>query len=379
MDGVRRYLVELITGVLQDVGTDFSSTDLNESFLEDLVVAPYYAEKTLSYGTLICFDSFLYSAVILPLRAASALTRPLARLEDLLRFLAIVLVYKYLCTINVSSIYHSFKNQPGMTVYVIYGVTDVCDKFLCTVGFAVGNRVVNLRPTAGYRRALFYTAVNVFYTAMHSFVLIWQFVTINIAVNSYKNALMSYVIIHLFGKVRSIILKRFKYATLLQTMTGDIVQRFKIMAIVTVIILRNLLEAYHKNGIPDPHTLRKICGPPLMLLFVDFFLDWMKYSYVTTFNGMQPRTLFESFLTTFRVEYSNYSVQAARGTLAKQIGWPVTPLLIICVRMFAKGGSLRTWLTPVLYALMMFAQAAASHCLRECGKIKPRRRRAKKE
>ena len=253
-------LRSLYDGLIHDVFTDFDCSDTNEMFLEDFVVAPYYAEKVLTYGTLLCMDSFLNAAVIIPLRAIRALlSDPKKRLDDILRCLTIIAVYKYLCHINVSSIYHTFNNQPGMTVYVIYGVTDVCDKFLCTVGYAIGNRLVNSRITSEERKGpLFYIFVNLFYTALHSFVLIWQFVTINIAVNSYKNALMSYILIHLFGKVRSIILKRFKYATLLQSLKADIMQRFKIGSILTVIVVRNILESYNKNGVLKYTALKKI-------------------------------------------------------------------------------------------------------------------------
>ena len=94
---------------------------------------------------------------------------------------------------------------------------------------------------------------------------------------------------------------------------------------------------------------------------------------------MHPKALFQSYLAAFRVEYTNYSVQASRGVIAKQVGWPVTPLMIISVRMFAKGGSLKTWLTPILYLIMIIVQLYTSAFLREKGKIKPIKQRNTEE
>lgn len=370
MASVFRFCSRLRSVFMHDISETFLNSGSNERHLEAFVVAPYYAEKVFTYGMLICIDSFLFSATILPLRACSAFFHISHRLDDLLRFLTMVIVYQYLCTVKVSSIYHSFKNQPGMTVYVIYGVTDVCDKFLCTFGSAVGNCVVNTRADKGIGRALFFFFINLVYTGLHSFVLIWQFVTINIAVNSYKNALMSFILVHLFGKVRSIILKRFKYSTLTQTLAGDTIQRFKIGAIVSVIIMRNLFDSYTKNGCLSFECVKKICGPSVMLYSTNLFLDWMKYSYIASFNGMDPRAFFQSLLLDYRRENLSIPVQSARGVLAKQIGWPVAPMMIICVRMFVKGGNLRTWLTPFLYLGMLFVQCFSATLLRLLGEEK---------
>ena len=157
---------------------------------------PWNLEPLLWYGTMTCLDAFIQQFTFLPLRVLSALLmlvrgqRPTAaQSRDLIRGLLIILVSALLLQIDMSHAYHSVRNQSTMKLYVVFNVLEVFDKLVSSFGldvlesldWALTKRQSRQRSRGGVLVDFCIAFVIVF---LHTLVLFYQAVALNVAVNS---------------------------------------------------------------------------------------------------------------------------------------------------------------------------------------------------
>jgi len=101
--------------------------------------APLTTRKIVSFGFILCFDSFLYTFTIQPIRFTLALWRlftnaitnskaplPPSQKADILRtFLLIVSILILIPLTDASKIYHSIRGQDTIKLYVIFNALEV--------------------------------------------------------------------------------------------------------------------------------------------------------------------------------------------------------------------------------------------------------------
>lgn len=369
-----RFIVEL--------KSDAPPTSDRDEALIDFITTPYHAEKVLSFGTCLALDSFLHTLTIMPLRACYKLCRR-QWCGEIVQVAVIGLSFRFLQGINTSRVYHAIRGQGGITIFVLYSLMEVCDKFLCSVGHEIAACLTSEQTLASPKRTVIYTMVNLIYTILHSFVLMWQLVTLNLAVNSYSNALLSFMLTNQFGEIRSAVFKRFNKNSLFQMTCADITQRFQFASLLLVIVLRNLLEVLSK-GEPlfTQDSLSKSCGPASIIMLTIIVVDWLKIAYIAKFNDLSSKVLFGEYLELLKLDYaSNNSQRGQQSLVSKQTGLPVAPLVIVCVRMLAKGGVILSPVTPSLFIALFVLHLYINSWLyrytgptRKLGKLMEKRR-----
>lgn len=191
---------------------------------------------------MICLDSFLYTFTILPLRSITAFSHLLAnawhnltsnnrrrylRLShkcDLTKAMLLVgtIVILHRMT-DASKMYHSVRGQETIKLYVIFNVLEIADRLCCSFGQDLQDSLFS-RQTLGRRQdgshphirpaALF--ALNLAYVVAHSFVLFYQLVTLNVAINSYSNALLTLLLSNQFVEIKGSVFKKFEKENLFQ-------------------------------------------------------------------------------------------------------------------------------------------------------------------
>ena len=96
------------------------------------------------FGFVLCFDSFLYTFTILPIRFFFALSRlmfttlirfspslPPSQKADILRTLLLVVSIVILGPLtDASKIYHSIRGQDTIKLYVIFNALEVCQHLI---------------------------------------------------------------------------------------------------------------------------------------------------------------------------------------------------------------------------------------------------------
>lgn len=199
----------------------------------------------------------------------------------------------------------------------------------------------------------------------HSLVLFYQVITLNVAVNSYSNALMTLLLSVQFVEIKTTVFKKFEKENLFQLACADVVERFQLLLMLTIIAARNLVEigvwslsgssASSTGILPKAFTISlpmlrwagQIVGPFIMVLGSEMAVDWLKHMYITKFNNTRP-VIYERILdvqckdyySTVSHSYHNScaspltppSQAFSDQNLTKRLGLPVIPLACLFIR-----------------------------------------------
>jgi hypothetical protein len=155
------------------------------------------------------------------------------------------------------------------------------------------------------------------YNVVHATALFCQVVTLNVAVNSYSNALLTLLLSNQFVEVKSTVFKKIEKDNLFQLTCADIVERFQLWLMLMIIASRNIVEVgglsmlsaategaaeVLKNStaplrshsiIPNsfnilPAWSGEVLSPFLFVLGSEMVVDWIKHSYISKFNNVKP-------------------------------------------------------------------------------------------
>ena len=169
------------------------------------------------------------------------------------------------------------------------------------------------------------------YNVIHSTALFYQVITLNVAVNSYSNALLTLLTSNQFVEIKSTVFKKFEKDNLFQLTCADVVERFQLWLMLMIIALRNLVEvglpvlgmglgssslssfgadigATLRTGIlPKSFTMfpewsGQLFGPCFLVLGSEMLVDWLKHAYITKFNNTTP-AIYGRFLDVLAKDY----------------------------------------------------------------------------
>lgn len=170
------------------------------------------------------------------------------------------------------------------------------------------------------------------YNVIHAGALFCQVITLNVAVNSYSNALLTLLISNQFVEVKSSVFKMFQKDNLFQLTCADVVERFQLWLMLIIIALRNIVELgglsivgnegdlakdtttpIRTNSIlPNSFTILpswsgEVLSPFLLVLGSEMLVDWIKHAYISKFNRVKP-AIYQKFLDVLAKDYySNVS------------------------------------------------------------------------
>lgn len=306
---------------------------------------------------------------------------------DMLKGLLIICTCVILLRLDASKMYHWIRGQAAIKLYVIYNVLEVCDKLFSALGQDVleclfSREALERKPDGHSKilRPLWLFALALVYTVTHATSLFYQVITLNVAVNSYSNALITLLISNQFVEIKSTVFKKFEKENLFQLTCADVVERFQLWLMLTIIASRNIVEtggltasfslpsfttlgpastpspnASHlltqampprssSSILPSSFTLLPalvssltayapavghVLGPFLVVLGSEMFVDWLKHAYIGKFNNVRP-AIYGRFLDVLAKDY--YTNAFGEQNLTKRLGLPVIPLSCLFIR-----------------------------------------------
>lgn len=321
--------------------TSLTAQDREEA-LVNCVVAPYYLELAVFFGSAVCLDSFLYVLTILPLRFLLAIydllfsRRRLAisRKGDLVKGLIAIAALFGLLRLNPSRVYHGIRGQADVKLFVIYSMLEVADKFCCALGQDVLDCLTSLPTTLSTSRTIGFGLATFAHITIHSFVLMWELVSLNVAVNAYGNALLTLVLTSQFSEIKAVVLKKFDDETLFQLTCTDITQRFQFFIMLLVIAARNLIESF-ANGVPSV-SVTSLMGPAGIVICSMVIVDWLKHAYIVKFNNINSKAAYARYRSNMVADYVERCQLSSHHLMMRLAGLPILPLAIVCLRMFAR-------------------------------------------
>ncbi|KAK7472524.1 hypothetical protein VKT23_000639 [Stygiomarasmius scandens] len=366
------------------LATDFDShQELKWERVSNFLSIPLAMEKIIGFGFILCLDSFLYTFTILPIRFALAVYRlltpsgkPLAPAQkaDILRCLLLLVSILILVPLtDASKIYHFIRGQDTIKLYVIFNALEIADRLCASIGQDILDCLFSrstLAPSAPTLRPFLYFFLAVVYIVSHSIVMVYHLISLNVAVNSYDHALLTLLVSNQFVEIKGSVFKKFEKDNLFQITCADIVERFTLALMLSVVAFRNLIELsgsqfdFAEGGFVLPksfgrwlrvgsslrlnlfgsisgNVLWTISYPVLTVMFSEMLVDWLKHAFITKFNHIRP-SVYERYTDVLCRDLANGSAVGRRGArkhtyvdqsplVARRLGFASLPLAILAI------------------------------------------------
>ncbi|KXJ88490.1 eukaryotic membrane protein family-domain-containing protein [Microdochium bolleyi] len=284
---------------------------------------------------------------------------------DLLQGLIIICSSIALMDLDASRIYHVIRAQSSMKLYVIYNILEVGDRLLSAVGQdffeCLFSSETLSRNSSGRSKLLLpfcMFAVTLVYNILHVLCLFYQVITLNVAVNSYSNSLLTLLISNQFVEIKGAVFKKIEKENLFQLTCADVVERFQLWIILLIIAMRNIIEVggfsiidvitdadsgpaksgpqHTSSIIPASFTLLPnwlfsgdVVSPFIVVIGIEIAVDFIKHAYINKFNNIRP-TVYSRMLDVLAKDY--YTNAFAAPSLIRRIGLPLIPLSCLFIR-----------------------------------------------
>lgn len=278
---------------------------------------------------------------------------------DILKGLLIIISCTILMYFDASRMYHGIRGQAAIKLYVIYNVLEVCDRLFSALGQDIleclfSKESLERKPNGRSKvlRPFWLFILALCYNLVHATALFYQVITLNVAVNSYSNALLTLLMSNQFVEIKSTVFKKFEKENLFQLTCADVVERFQLWLMLMIIASRNIIEtgglsvgtgesaasassSIGGSGIlPKSFTMLpdwtgQVMGPFFLVLGSEMLVDWIKHAYITKFNNTKP-AIYGRFLDVLAKDY--YSNAFADQNLTRRLGLPVIPLACLFIR-----------------------------------------------
>ncbi|AET38084.1 Emp65p Ecym_2350 [Eremothecium cymbalariae DBVPG len=341
----RNFLINEI-GPLTSRSISDTLLEENEAGIENdleliinMVKLPIKLEKFFLFSLLASLDCFMYYFTIVPLRLVHGLTKRdrYQKVIKEVKMLSLILVSSFvLLHLDTSRVYHKIKGQSAVKLYMMFQVLEMCDKMLSSFGQNLFSTVIISKTTRKHTiREICLFVATLGYLIAHVFILIYQTIALNVAVNSYSNSLLTLILSMQFAELKASVFKRFDKEGLFQLAIADIVERFQLLTFLTIIALRNIVATGKSISHIIPNSWRLpstssiitgvLYGPVVTVIGSEILVDWIKHGYVTKFNCIRPH-LYDRFL---QILYHDHQNNLREFQL--RIGLPIPALVVLFI------------------------------------------------
>ncbi|KAF9244872.1 eukaryotic membrane protein family-domain-containing protein [Melanogaster broomeanus] len=394
------------------LATDFDShQELKWERVSNFLSIPLAMEKIIGFGFILCLDSFLYTFTIQPIRFVLAVSRclynfltfsrshlPASQKADILRTLLVIVAITLLIPLtDASKIYHSIRGQDTIKLYVIFNSLEIADRLCASIGQDILDCLFSrstlevlshkvpvsshtLRPLSSsfWRPYMLVTS--------HTLVMLYQLLSLNVAVNSYDNALLTLLLSNQFVEIKGCVFKKFEKDNLFQITCADIVERFTLSLMLVVVAFRNLIELSGSEfdftgGFVMPksfgwfrgnNVLWTISYPVVTVLVSEMLVDWLKHAFITKFNHIRP-SVYERYTDVLCRDLSSGSAFGRLGArkhayvdqsplVARRLGFASVPLAVLAILIGFQ--SVNLVFSHPLHALTLMPSAEVVHLVK---------------
>jgi len=187
-----------------------------------------------------------------------------------------------LLRMDIATVYHDIRGQSVMKLYVIFNVLEVLER-LCS---AFGEDILDsLFSSITKSQAIWKVAImllgSMLYVFLHALVHFYFATTLSVALAAGDNgALFSVLMASNFVELKGSVFKKFDPENLFQITCSDIVERFRLIVYVGVVIVQN--TSYHKAN----EWYNQMGQDILLIGAMELVVDWIKHSFICKFNSL---------------------------------------------------------------------------------------------
>lgn len=316
---------------------------------------PREVEKFMGYGVIQCADSFLYIHTFLPIRYILALwaliSRPIcnclglrhktqrlltpAEICDLLKGTIWILCSVLMLSVDTNRMYHIIKTQSIIKLYIFYNMLEVGDRLLS----AFGQDTID---------ALFWTATEpknkrrehfgliphilfaLIYVILHSFLIMFQATTLNVAVNSNNKSFLTIMMSNNFVELKGSVFKKFDKNNLFQLTCSDVRERFHLSILLFIVVIQTMKE--FSWSLDQFYVMLPDC---CYVLITEILIDWIKHAFITRFNEL-PVDVYREYTISLAYDMTQTRQKHAfsdhSDLVARRMGFIPFPLSVILIK-----------------------------------------------
>ncbi|AWU75477.1 uncharacterized protein C5L36_0B07300 [Pichia kudriavzevii] len=321
---------------------------------------PMEIESFMLFGLVYATTVFLQRLVVIPTRwlvQTLSNRRGLNYIRDTIS-ISLISIALLLLNIDTSRIYHNIRSGTAIKLYFMMQVLDVADRLLSVTGKDISTW---MHSCTGAKFYLLYS-LSALYLVLHSWVLVYQVMALNVAINSYSNVLLTLILSNQFSELKSAVFKRIQREGLFQMSCADLNERFILFIMVTIITSRNILQV---SG--SPKSWPSLLIQPSILVFgSEVIVDWLKHAYIVRFNTFSPQ-IYTKFTTILASDFLN------NKSFTRRTGFPMGPAIIVLLKLtIFPYISITPYITipfiPFIVLLLILVRMALSHGLRRCAR-----------
>ncbi|AMD21906.1 HFR051Cp [Eremothecium sinecaudum] len=326
---------------LSESNMESSELDIDNDLeqIMNMLVLPLALEKFFIFSLFACLDCFMHYFTIMPLRIVYGFFKRDGNhkvSKELKMLLLIFIASLILLRVDTSRVYHRIKGQSAIKLYMLFQVLEMCDKMLSSLGQNLISLVVTTEGSGQhFPKNLGFFVATLMYLLAHAFILMYQTIALNVAVNSYSNSLLTLLLSMQFAELKASVFKRLDKEGLFQLSIADIVERFQLLTFLTIITCRNIVATGKAISQVFPNSWRitstssvivgVLYGPMVIVIGSELLVDWVKHGYVTKFNRIRPR-IYSRFLQVLAQDHQNNIRE-----FQLRIGLPVPALVVLFI------------------------------------------------
>jgi hypothetical protein len=333
-----------------------STSDVDEQ-MQNFIKVPGQVENILNFGLFVCADSFLYMITILPIRFAWSLAllayhcalrllkKGPARLpfrfhrRHSYQIVQVAIVYgiyaHVLGAISVGRLYHWIRGQSMIKVYVLIAMVEVFDRLFSSLGQdCLESMYWNTVSRPWSSRMYMSVSVVAVYATVHALILFLHVETLNVAINSADQALLTLLISGNFAEIKSTCFKKYNNAALFKITASDICERFKLGLFLSLILLLNVAQGMEKGQFTG---YLRMCG---LVWCSELLSDWIKHAFITKFNFL-PAKVYPSYALLLAGDVTGIGHEGVNldhsHAVVKRIGFAQIPLVCVMFRLIQEA------------------------------------------
>ena len=328
--------------------------------MEEFVKVPGHVEGIMTFGVIICVDSFLYIFTILPIRFVWSLLLLLLRIcsigankpsppfqfhrrhsYQMIQVFLLYVIYQYvLAPISIGKLYHWIRGQAMIKLYVLIAIVEVFDRLMCSLGQdcldSMYWNAVN-RPKSS--RMLISVAVVLLYATCHTLLLFLHVATLNVAMNSADIALLTLFISGNFAEIKSTVFKKYNTPALFKLTAADICERFKLGLFLGLVLLLNMCQGMDQGQFMN---YLRVC---VIVWCAELLADWVKHSFITKFNIL-PAKVYIEYALLMAGDFTGIGHEGVNldhsHAVVKRIGLAQLPLVCVTIRLLIEAAKYAT-------------------------------------
>ena len=243
--------------------------------------------------------------------------------------------------ISIGKLYHWIRGQAMLKLYVLIAIVEVFDRLMCSLGQdCLDSMYWNTTRNPRSMRMLISVVVVLVYAGVHTLILFVHVATLNVAMNSADQALLTLLISGNFAEIKSTVFKKYNKANLFKIAASDVCERFKLALFLSLVLVLNKSQGM---SLSQSFDYIQMCG---IVWFAEMLSDWIKHSFITKFNYLSSGVYGEYALVlagdVTGIGHEGVNLDHSHAVV-KRIGLAQVPLVCVLARYLIEAARYSSW------------------------------------